>query len=333
MPDPLVVQAMRQHKLALLAREEQQMFAMATRWLQIEKAVEGQMTLLAQELIAERLAGRATSQAKLYRMERYKRMMGDIRGEINRYNGYATGIITVEQRTWGQLGLDHAVQAIQLTYYETGAAMAMFGKVPYRAVENLVGLLGNGKPLMTLLDQVFGESAMAMSEALIHGTAVGWNPRKTARAMRDGLAQGLGRELTIARTEQMRVYRESGRQQYEESGVVDGFVRIAAHQPRTCMACLAAEGDFYRVRDALRDHPNGRCSTIPKVVGIPLASFTRGDQWFRQQPEAVQIKMMGAEKHKAWKGHRFKFADLARMTHNATWGDGVRVATLGELVA
>lgn len=324
---------MRQHKLALLAREDRQMFEMANRWLQIETAVEGQMTLLAQELMQERLAGRAISQAKLYRMDRYKRLIGELREEIDRYNGYATGVITIQQREWGQLGLDHAVQAIQLSYYETGAAVALFGKVPYRAVENMVGLLGNGRPLRTLLNEAFGESAMGVSDALIQGTALGWNPNKTARAMRDGLARGLGRELTIARTEQIRVYRESGRQQYEESGVVDGFVRIAAHQPRTCMACLAAEGEFYRVKDSLRDHPNGRCSTIPKVAGIPLAAFQKGDAWFRQQPEAVQRQMMGAEKHKAWKGHRFAFKDLAHTTHNATWGDGVRVATLGELVA
>lgn len=328
MADSLVVQLMRRFKADLLAREADQMWVMAQRWLEIEQAVGAQVDLLARELAAEREAGRSASQGKLYRMERYQTLLAQLRREVGLYTNYAVREITDRQRQYATFGIDHTVQSIRASYTGIGPYFEM---LPVGAVENMAGQLGNGAPLSELLSRSWPDSADALTKALLKGTALGWNPTRTAAEMRRGMATGLNRALTIARTEQMRVYREAGRAQYEASGVVDGFYRIAAHDSRTCIACLVTEGEFYPVRESLRDHVNGRCSTVPKVRGMPAPQWEHGKAWFTRQPAAMQAQIMGRNYYDAWKSGQYRLDDLPTVKHNETWGDSVQVTPLNEL--
>jgi len=324
MADPLVIQVMRQHKQALFLREEAQMAEMALRWLDVERKLEAQIAALTQQIANEAI----TSQGKIYRLERYKQLLSQTRVELRGYEDYAEARIVQGQLDYGALGIRDASEAIQASYGDYGP---WFNRLDVRATENMAGMLGNGKPLRGLLSEAYGDAAQGLTEALTRGTALGWNPRKTAKAMQDGMAHGLGRMMTIARTEQMRVYRESSRMQYEESGVVEGFVRLTAHDSRVCLGCLALEGEWFSTKDSLYDHPNGRCAAAPIASGAPPLVFERGEEWFGRQPGDMQRKMMGAETWQAWQRGEFAFADLGRQTPNATWGASVRPATLGEL--
>jgi len=328
--DPTVVVVAREFKQALLLREAQQMQDMAGRWLQIEHKLDAQIAALASQFEEERVAGRAISEAKLYRMRRYQLLTAQLQEEVGSYTGYAGTLIADKQREWGALGIRHAATLTQLSY-ETGVG-AFFDRLPVAAIETMVGLAGDGSPLNTLLRQSWPDAVDGLTEALINGTALGWNPTKTARYMREGMASGLDRALTILRTEQIRAYRESERMQYEHSGVVDGYYRIVAHDGRTCAACLMAEGEFYRNRDALRDHPNGRCSTVPKVRGLPSLQFEKGPAWFAKQPEETQLQILGPGKYAAWRDGKFGLADLVTVRKDATWGDSVTPTPLRELV-
>ena len=73
------------------------------------------------------------------------------------------------------------------------------------------------------------------------------------------------------------------------------------------------------------------CAAVPKVIGVALPTFERGEEWFGRQPSDVQRKMMGPETWQAWQRGEFAFADLGRQTPNATWGPSVRPATASEL--
>lgn len=328
MADPLVVRVMRERKAALLAKEAGQMAEMARRWLSVERTLEGQMAALAQEMIAENLQGRVT-QSKLFRMGRYQELMRQLQTEMGRYSAYSVQRITQGQREWGRYGVGDAQQGIVASYVRSAPE---FMRLPREAVEYMAGLTGNGSPLNGLLSLAYGDAAQGITDALIKGTALGWNPRKTAAAMRNGLAHGLGRELTIARTEQIRVYREASVAQYEASGVVEGMTRLVAHDDRTCLACLAREGEMLKLGEQLEDHPNGRCSLIPLVSGARAPQFEKGAAWYARQSPDVQEKMMGADRYAAWRGGKFEFEQLARSVQNDTWGNSVRVATLDELV-
>lgn len=324
MPDPLVIQVMRQHKQALLLREDAAMAEMAVRWLDVERKLEAQIAALTEQIANEQIK----SVGKVYRLERYRQLLAETRVELRTYEDYAEAFIQRGQLEMAGLGVTHGAEAIQASYNGFGP---WFNRLNADAVENMVGMLGNGKPLRGLLSEAYGDAAQGMTDALTRGTALGWNPHKTAKAMQDGMAHGLGRMMTIARTEEMRVYREATRAQFEASGVVEGFVRLVAHDNRTCMGCLALEGEWFSTRESLYDHPNGRCAAVPKVTGLGLVEFEKGEQWFSRQPADAQQQMMGANVWQAWQRGEFGFADLGRQTPNETWGPSVRVATQGEL--
>jgi hypothetical protein len=340
MPDPAVVVAMREFKRGLLLREAAQMQEMARRWLELERALEAQIAALTEELSRMGAAGEAISRARLYRLERYQRLLAQTQREVRRYATWAEGEIGRQQATLARLGLEHASQAIQLSYWPSVGAY--FDRLPREAVEYMVGLAGDGAPLGELLKLRMVRDAAGrplpgvwerLTEMLIRGTGQGWNPRKTARAMRDDLAEGLNKAMVIARTEQMRVYREVSRQQYEYSGVVKGQKRLTAHDGRVCPACIADEGTVYPLGSTISDHPQGRCTSVPIVVGLPEVEWTGGEQWFRQQDGATQRAILGPGRFEAWQAGQFEFAALTTHTYDPTWGGGVRPTPLEQLVA
>ncbi len=330
MADPAVVTVMRQFQAQLAARETLQVAQMVRAWLQVEDRLQGDIDALASEFAAEKAAGRAISQAKLYRMARYQTLLGQLREQVSQYTVYADDSITAEQMVMAGFGIDHAAQAIQAA---SVGVTASFDQLPISAVENMVGLAGNGSPLKTLLANAYPDAVQGMTTALIRGTALGWHPTKTARAMRAGTEMGLQRSLTIARTEQLRVLRASSDAQYQASGVVRAKKRLAAHQTRTCMACLAEDGKIMKLDEPFYDHPAGRCTAVPVLVNIRTPQWQSGKDWFAQQDEATQREMMGTKRFEAWRDGAFKFEDLAKITSDPTWGKSLGVKPLGELAA
>jgi SPP1 gp7 family putative phage head morphogenesis protein len=244
----------------------------------------------------------------------------------------ADELIADKQLQWARLGIGHAAEAVQLSYFGAGQVAPYFDRLPIEAIENMIGYAGDGSPLKTLLSGCYPEAAEGLLNQLATSTALGRNPRETAKAMRDGFGVGLNKALKVARTEQMRPYREAGRQQYELSGVVEGFTRLAAHDVRTCLACLAAEGQCFEVVEQLTDHPQGRCSAVPKVMGLPLANYQLGQEWFGTLDEATQRDMMGEDRFAAWQAGKFSFSRLATHTHDDTWGGSLHPTPLTELV-
>jgi hypothetical protein len=342
MPDPSVVIAMREFKMGLLVREDKQMREMARHWLQIEDALDVQIVLLSDEFAQRRESGETLSGAVLYRLERTKRLRAQIRDEFEGYVQYADEILTHYQEESGALGIDHAAQAIRFAYLDGGQVGTYFDRLPVEAVQNVVGIAGDGKPLGDLLrrrmirDEDGTELAGVwdrLTQTLIDGTALGQNPRKVARMMRDDLAGGLNKALVIGRTEGLRPYREMSRAQYEHSGVIEGQRRLATHDARVCGACLADEGTLYGIHAIISDHPQGRCTGVPVVRGMPEVQWMAGEQWFRQQPEPVQRSILGEGRYEAWRERRFAFHDLVTHTHDSVWGDGIVPTPLNQLAA
>lgn len=338
MPDPAVVVAIREFKQGLLAREDTQMQEMARRWLDVEGALEAQISVLADDLARMREAGEAIGESKLYRLERYKRLLYQTRGEFQRYRDYADRTLTAYQEGSLKLGLEHSAEAIRLSYWP--GVGAYFDRLPAEAIENIVGIAGDGKPLGDLLkrrmihDEDGTELAGAwqrLTSTLINGTAQGRNPRDVARDMRDDLSEGLNKALVIARTEGLRPYREASRSQYEHSGVVEGQKRLCAHDNRVCAACIADEGTLYSLHAIISDHPQGRCTSVPVVKGMPKVRWLSGETWFSDQPEEVQLSILGRGRWEAWKAKEFSFRDLIVQTEHPVWGAGLRPARLSEL--
>ena len=307
---------MRQFKADLLARENAQMMRMAQQWLELELGMRASFSDLAQDVYTRREAGERIDRATPYRMERYGRLLRQMQAVIvGQYAPYVAAEVAEQQRRLLRSGIDDAAAAIQAVQEEKGVG-ATFNRLPVEAVERMVGLTGDGSPLMDVLRDAYPDAVNAATNVLIDATARGTNPRETAdRMMQAAGGTALNRALVIARTEQLRVYREAGRAQYMESGLVRG---------------LALEGEFYDVASPLRTHPQCRCAMIPVVKGYRELSFETGEPWLRSQPEATQRAILGKGGYEAWR-HGVPLSRFASITQNKTWGDTVKVTPIKDL--
>jgi hypothetical protein len=337
MPQPEVYQVIADFRRELANREASQFAVMTRRWLDIEQALSARIDILANEIDAMRLRGEPVNQSKIMRLENYKSLLSQTAAEVGRYQDYATRLIADQQRDYARLGIDQARAQIRAAYIQAGRSVARFDLLPIEAVENMVGLAGDGKPLFSVLSQraLTPEAIDGLTTALIRAVAMGDNPKTTAKKMKDGLTQGLTKALTIARTEQLRAFREAGRQQAEKSGVVTGWIRRSALQARTCLACLSLDGKEYSISEPMDDHPNGRCFQEFIIKDVPPSQVETGAEWFDRQSEKTQRAMMGTigkDVYQGWKDGRFEFSDLSKMRHSDTWGDTATTATQAELL-
>ncbi len=278
MPDPLVVQVMRTFRKDLLQREAAQRVQMAQRWQSVERALQDEVNTFVERVAADGLTP-GQLRSRQFQLDRYASLLAQARREMSRYMDVLAPQIAEQQRTLGAQGIRAATAAINAI---TGTRVG-FDVLPIAAIENLVGLAGNGSPLRSLLDASYGAGADGMLQQLINGVALGANPKVIARNMvRNGLSQTLARVMVTARTEPLRVYRESSRQQYQASGVVTHFRRLATRDRRTCPACLFADGEVYELGDTLREHPQGRCLVAGTLVHtgrglVPIERVRIGD--------------------------------------------------------
>jgi SPP1 gp7 family putative phage head morphogenesis protein len=73
------------------------------------------------------------------------------------------------------------------------------------------------------------------------------------------------------------------------------------------------------------------CTAVPNVMGVRDPQWQTGEQWFKTLSADEQRNMMGDTLYQGWKDGTFRLPDLAQVTHNDTWGNSPRVATLAEL--
>jgi SPP1 gp7 family putative phage head morphogenesis protein len=266
-------------------------------------------------------------------MGRYQALLAQAREQIAGYEGYATQTIIQGQLEWGRLGVEQAATAIAETFKDAGV-WASFNRLPVSAVERMVGLAGDGSPLFDVLKKraLYPHAVEGLTNALVEGVARGWNPKKTASRMQDGLAAGYDKALEIARTEQLRVYRTASQDQYRASGVVTGYRRLSAHDDRVCAGCLAADGEECDPDLDFEAHVCCRCVAVPIVEGVDPPEWTAGGDWFEQQDEATQRHILRPGRYELWaNGAVSDFRAFATHTRNDTWGGAVVPTPLSAL--
>jgi hypothetical protein len=334
MPDnrePTLIGLLREQRQALLAGERTQMREMARRWLELEQTLEGMTMSLALEIERMRELGIPITEGKIMQLERYQSLLLQVRAEVDLYARYADDLIRSRQSELAALGASDAGTALTTAMRQAGVG-AYFNRLPVQAVQAMVGLAGDGSPLYQLLGESYGDAAQGLTAKLLEGVALGYNPVKTAHMMADGMGMGLNRALVVASTEQLRVYREASRLQYQESGVVKGYRRMAKHAQDVCAACLMAEGTFYKTEETFEEHPSGHCTLLPVIEGLKEPKWTYGEAWFRAQNDSVQEQILGSGHFRAWKEGKFKLKDIVKRKTDPVWGSWLSPAPLTELV-
>jgi len=336
-PGSDVVRMMQEFQQAILAREAQQMAIMANKWIEVEKALSTYIDDLILEINRLAEEGKRISRWKILQLDRYNVLKMQIQEQYRWYaTEFASDFVTIGQSEIAQMGLNEAAQMIQASYMQDSIlAGRWFNRLPVDATQFMVGNTVTGTPIEQLLlarvayDE---ELQLRVINTLVESTALGRNPRVTARLIADNLTDGLNKAMQIARTEQLRVYRESTRTQYIESGVVTKYKRISAKDSRVCPACLFADGMIYDVSTEFEEHPQGRCSLIPVLVGIDEPEWQLGKDWFKEQNENVQVQILGRGRYDAWLEGKIGLEDVVTRKHNETYGNMLVPTPLKDLV-
>ena len=173
----LVVDITNAFKNALLQREAAQMAEAARRWLLIESALQGQVDALALELAQK--PGRVT-RGQLLRSQRYRALRRQIDDELRRFSDFMEVSVTEGQRAMAAAALEHSATTIRAVAAEARVA-TNFNRLPVSAVENLIGMAGDGLPLRTLLDEAGKGAGDRLAQQLVNGIALGRGPVEVAR--------------------------------------------------------------------------------------------------------------------------------------------------------
>lgn len=330
MNESSVISVMNEHKLHWLALEAARMKRMAERWSQLEDRVEGLLASLVQEMVQRQANGEPMRQADLLALRRYQLLLTQLEAERQTYRLYAIGEIESGQREFAGLAVQQAGEALTAVNEHLPTP-----KPPVGAIEDRVGETADGTPLtdVVLTAAVWAAILDALTRNTLQEVAAGRPLPSVLRTIKDTLAKGLEQAISITRMEQGYIHREFTRRVYQASGVVAGYYRLAKKDNRTCMACLADDGTFYPIDQPMPEHPKGRCSQVPAVIGFTKPRWQTGGDWFETLAESTQRDMMGNGRYQAWKDGQFNLRDLAVVRQSAGHPDSLAPAPLKELLA
>lgn len=195
------------------------------------------------------------SENQLFHLNLYKQFLEDSRKVIYTYNSLAEGVITDEQKAFAELGLQSAVDLIEVNFSN---------KLNYEAVKFMVGNTKEGTPLFDLLNKSYPETVDRITKTLTDSMALGRSPIETARLLQSDMDGNLARALRIARTEQINVFRESQTLQYQQSGIVKAKEWVGTEDEKLCEICQEGiNNNPYPLDYVMNSHPNCRCGWSP----------------------------------------------------------------------
>lgn len=176
----------------------------------------------------------------------------------------------------------------------------------------------------------------AVQRELVRGVAAGSNPRQTARRMVARAGErfdgGLGRALTIARTETLDAYRAASQlAQAPHADVLDGWEWGASMSKRTCPACLGMNGQTFPLSTpGPEGHQNCRCARLPVVkswadlgydVEEPPSVLPSTQDFLDSLSAREQRELLGSARFEAWQRGDFPVEKWATKRSTEGWRD------------
>jgi SPP1 gp7 family putative phage head morphogenesis protein len=157
-----------------------------------------------------------------------------------------------------------------------------------------------------------------VSDELVSGVATGETVRVIASRVRLRLGGELTRSLTISRTEVLRAYRAAALDSYRASGVVTGYRWLATKDIRTCLVCLALDGQVFPLTRPVPAHINCRCSVTPVLDGQEPPTESAAE-WFAKLSEGAQRDMLKGG-YEAYRAGKIALLDFVGFKTSAAWG-------------
>jgi len=295
--------------------------------------------LLKQIADLEKVLPDAQTASDLYKLKRYKSLIAQIEKQTAQLASDAGAVIRDGQASLVSIAQDEVKSLATVQAGQASAQLAVnvsesWTMLNHNALVDLVGRLSDGSPLRDYLDALPEGYGSVISDELVKGIALGKHPRAISQDLTQRLDGQVARLLTTTRTAMLDSYRSASLRSMSENGdILDGWQWQAAHDRRTCLACLALDGTIHPVTETfMGSHAGCRCSPRPVVTGgVPSARET-GQQWFDRQSEGVQNSMLPAYAEDAYHSGQVTLQDFVHLDKDPRWGDRYRQGSVRELV-
>ena len=330
MAESEVVRAIRKQREEVARNELDTLKRLARLWVPSYRYLREQVNALTALIRKKQDAGEPVEVEYFYSLERYQRMMAQAKKMVRDYNSAAAGQIHGTEVEMVELGKQNAQRTVSIAEPDD----PMWTRVNKRETRIAAGMTANGSPLDRLLDKSFGQMKEGMEQALITGISTGQGSSWIADQLMKAAEIPEQRALLIARTEVNRAYRVANLETMRESRAVRGYRRMC-YKDTACLACLMLDGEYYDKMEDFSDHPNGKCSAVPVTKHFDPAndpSWQKGRDWFMEQDEATQRRLMGAGRYELWKQQGVDPRDMVFVKPNPVWGGSPAVRSLSELI-
>ena len=325
---------LRDYRRSIIGRERQTFAEIIDAYRLLQRRLSAQLAQLEKEFDSVK----TTDRAKLRRSETLREILRQIETAIRDYSRGVVPSIEREMTTATGLGADDARRSVSAAL-ETLRGNVAGGiptfTLPRRAIQNAAALMGDGSPLIEYFNQTLAPQVVAeIRNQVIEGIATGKSFASIAKALRRAGDISRYRSLAVARTEVLRIRRESALQVYREAGNIPLWEWVAVKSERTCVLCLAMDGRRFPISEPFPQHINCRCTMIAVMPDLPPIKRTLGRDWFRRQPPEVQEAILGPDAYLAWiRGEINDLSDFVGFRNDARFGKSIRRRPLAQVIS
>lgn len=323
--------------------------ALTTAWAGVYGKVRDDMDRLAVRIAKAREDGIPTSPAWALRQASLGAILANAGTELDKFAATADQVTRKAQADAINAAREQAARLADVAAGGSGAPglVGALGTNPAN-VQAAVGFLADGSPLASLFGGL-GDTAVADARrVLTTGLALGKHPDWMRRRFLQTMDLTASRAQTIARTETLRVYRQTTLDEFQANPVVGDWAWRAKLDNRTCPACVVMHGSVHSTDERLDGHPNCRCAMIPRTPswadilgedaarGIKDTRVDLGDsgaEWFGKQSAVVQRGILGPAKFSAYRQGKISLDDVVARPSNKRWGSMRRERSLAEIRA
>ena len=317
----------RQRK-ALLAREYKTVQYTLRAYERAEARIVKELERVQKKLMQAHLTGTDISLAWVYQEARLENLVREVRLAMSDFAKDALEFTEAGQADSFKLGAVHAAQLGE------ASVVGDFAGLHHQAFQNAQHLLHQESPLAHLFEAIAPTAVTATRQVFAEAVALGWNPRKTGRALKskiEGLAKN--RAILIARTEQIRAYRMATAETFTQNAdVLRGWRWTSARTEATCPMCIALDGSVWPVGSVMHSHPACRCAMVPLPnTAFPMPEIPTSGEWFDTLDAKTQDKMLGKAKGQLYREGKITLGDNVKWHDDPEWGPSPRARSLPEL--
>jgi SPP1 gp7 family putative phage head morphogenesis protein len=330
------------YRAKLMAQETDALNELSGLWDDAQTAIDARLSDLLSDLQDLQESGVDPTEYQTRLQSRLQDLMRQIDDEMATLTQKGATRVTDGQRQMVQTAAANAEPFARAAIGSAPPSVSLpWNTLPATAFETMVGLSSNGSPLDTLFAEMSGDMKREVRQSLLDGIAQGLNPADVARRMAAITGESRSRTETIARTEMLRASREATRQIYAANeDVVTGYVRLAAEDMRTCVACWALSGSESPTGAIMPQHPSCRCVMIPKVKSWAEITgddslpddrpvIATGEANFASLTDSEQREVLGEARYGLYKDG-VPLRAFVQVYNHPEWGASVRIRNLQE---